>query len=73
MSGGNGVNTQCMANLTRDVNDLKHGQTTLRQTLAEHHSSVMGHRILIGDLEDRVRRIAQHLNLSPAAAPSRGT
>jgi hypothetical protein len=58
--------TQQLANLTRDVNDLNHGQATLRQTLTEYHSSVIGHGILIGNLEDRVRRIEQHLNLSPA-------
>jgi hypothetical protein len=60
--------------LTRDVHDLKRdvkvlgdGQATLRQTLTEYHSSVIGHGILISQLEDRVRRIEHHLNLPPAA------
>jgi hypothetical protein len=49
------------------VNDLHDGQATLRQTFTEYHSSVIGHGILISQLEDRVRRIEQHLTLSPAA------
>ncbi len=59
--------TRQLADLTRGVNDLHDGQATLRQTLTEYHSSVIGHGILISQLEDRVRRIEQHLNLSPAA------
>jgi ABC-type transporter Mla subunit MlaD len=53
---------------TRQLNDLAYGQTTLRQTLTEYHSSVIGHGILISHLEDRVRRIEHHLNLPPAEA-----
>jgi hypothetical protein len=59
--------TRDVNNLTRDVKDLTYGQTTLRQTLTEYHSSVIGHGILISHLEDRVRRIEHHLNLPPAA------
>ena len=49
--------TQDVKDLTRGVNDLHDGQATLRQTLTEYHSSVIGHGILISQLEDRVRRI----------------
>jgi hypothetical protein len=52
---------------SRQLADLTHGQTTLRQTLTEYHASVMGHSILISQLEDRVRRIEHHLNLPSAA------
>jgi ABC-type transporter Mla subunit MlaD len=52
--------------LTGDVKDLAYGQSTLRQTVTEYHSSVIGHGILISHLEDRVRRIEHHLNLPPA-------
>ena len=52
---------------SRQLGDLTHGQATLRQTLTEYHASVMGHGILISQLEDRVRRIEQHLDLSPLA------
>jgi chromosome segregation ATPase len=66
--------TRDVHDLKRDVHDLKRdvkvlgdGQATLRQTLTEYHSSVIGHGILISQLEDRVRRIEHHLNLPPAA------
>jgi hypothetical protein len=52
---------------TRQLNDLAYGQTTLRQTVTEYHSSVIGHCILISHLEDRVRRIEHHLNPPPAS------
>ncbi|MEZ5803859.1 MAG: hypothetical protein R3E51_10510 [Rhizobiaceae bacterium] len=35
----------------------------LRRAVMEYHSSVVGHGILISDLEARVRRVEQHLNL----------
>jgi hypothetical protein len=59
--------TRDVNSLARDVKDLTYGQTTLRQTLTEYHSSVIGHGIPISHLEDRVRRIECHLNLPPAA------
>ena len=59
--------TRDMTEVKRDMTEVKQGQASLRQTLTEYHSSVMGHGILFSNLEDRVRRIEQHLNLSPAA------
>jgi hypothetical protein len=59
--------TRILGDHTCVLNDLHDGQVTLRQTLTEYHSSVIGHGILISQLEDPVRRIEQHLNLSPAA------
>jgi signal transduction histidine kinase len=35
----------------------------LRQTVTHYHSSVVGHGILISDLEARVRRVEKHLDL----------
>ena len=35
----------------------------LRRAVVEYHSSVVGHGILISELEARVRRVEQHLNL----------
>jgi myosin heavy subunit len=35
----------------------------LRRAVVEYHSAVIGHGILISDLEARTRRIEQHLNL----------
>ena len=35
----------------------------LRRAVVEYHSAVVGHGMLIGELEARTRRIEQHLNL----------
>ena len=40
----------------------------VRRALIEYHSSVVGHGILISELQDRVRRLEQHLNL-PSPGP----
>ena len=37
--------------------------TGLRRTVVAYHSSVIGHGILISELEARVRRVEQHLDL----------
>jgi hypothetical protein len=47
----------------RKLENLEHGQTSLRQAVTEYHSSVMGHGILISELDRRVRRIEDHLSL----------
>jgi hypothetical protein len=39
----------------------------VRRALTEYHSAVVGHGILISDLEERVQRIEQHLDISPGA------
>ena len=52
---------------SRKFDDLEHGQVTARQTLTQYHASVMGHGILFSELEHRVRRIEEHLNLPPVA------
>jgi chromosome segregation ATPase len=38
----------------------------LREAMTNYHASVLGHGILIGELEERVRRIERHLKLDPA-------
>jgi hypothetical protein len=53
--------------LDRRVNDLSGEVKTLRQTVIEYHSSVLGHGILISDLDARLRRVEQHLDLSHTA------
>jgi hypothetical protein len=35
----------------------------LRRAVVEYHSAVLGHGVLIGELEARARRIEQHLSL----------
>lgn len=54
----------------RDLRDTKADKADvqgLRAALTEYHSAVIGHGVLIGDLEDRVRRIERHLGFAPAA------
>lgn len=40
----------------------------LRRAVIEYHTTAIGHGILISDLEARVRRVEQHLNLLPPDA-----
>ena len=40
----------------------------LRRAVVDYHSSVIGHGILISDLDARLRRVQQHLNLPPIIA-----
>lgn len=41
----------------------------LRRAVIEYHTSVVGHGVLISDLEARMRRVEQHLNL-PSLNPA---
>jgi hypothetical protein len=41
----------------------------LRRAVIEYHTSVIGHGVLISELEARVRRVEQHLNL-PSLSPT---
>lgn len=36
----------------------------LRRAVVEYHTSVIGHGVLISELEARLRRVEQHLNLA---------
>jgi adenosine deaminase len=74
-----GTHSTKLDNLTRVVNDhtlllhehggrladIESGQTSLRQAVVDYHSSVIGHGILISELDHRVRRIEEHLHLPP--------
>ncbi len=40
----------------------------LRRAVVEYHSAVIGHGVIISELEARVRRMEQHLNLPPLGA-----
>jgi hypothetical protein len=35
----------------------------LRRAVVDYHTSVIGHGVIIGEIEARVRRVEQHLNL----------
>jgi hypothetical protein len=37
----------------------------LRRAVIDYHTSVVGHGIIISELEERLRRVEQHLNMPP--------
>jgi signal transduction histidine kinase len=49
-----------IATIRKEVGEQVAG---LRRAVVEYHSSVIGHGVLISELEARVRRVEQHLNL----------
>ena len=40
--------------------------THLNRAVVEYHSSAVGHGVLISEFEERLRRVEQHLKLSPS-------
>jgi hypothetical protein len=51
-----------ISGLRKETNEQISG---LRRAVMEYHSSVIGHGMLISELEARVRRVEQHLDLPP--------
>jgi len=49
-----------IATIRKEVGEQVAG---LRRAVVEYHSSVIGHGVLISELEARVRRVEQHLDL----------
>ncbi len=54
----------------RKLDGLAEDVSSLRQTVTHYHGSVLGHAFLITELEQRVRRIENHLELPPSAPAS---
>ena len=58
-----------MVEMRRELTEMRGTMATkgdlaeLRQTITHYHSSVVGHGILISDLEARIRRVEEHLDL----------
>lgn len=52
-----------MMALRKDMGDRIVG---LRRAVVEYHTSVIGHGVLISELEARLRRVEQHLDLPEA-------
>ena len=48
--------------------DLGEQIVGLRRAVIEYHTSTIGHGILITELEARLRRVEQHLNIEPPEA-----
>jgi len=59
--------TLTLAEHGRRFDDLTGQVQFLREAVTDYHASVMGHGILISELDARVRRIERHLDLPPAA------
>jgi hypothetical protein len=51
------------ADIQKTRKELGEQITGLRRSVMEYHSSVIGHGVLISDLEARLRRVEQHLDL----------
>ena len=46
------------------LDDLATSLASLREAMTNYHSTVLGHGILISELDERVRRIERHLRLA---------
>lgn len=58
---------ETLADHSRELAELRFGLTDLRSTVVNYHGSVLGHGILISELEARIARVERHLELPPAA------
>ena len=54
---------ETVARHDRKLDDLAVGLASLREAVINYHATVLGHGILISELDERVRRIERHLNL----------
>jgi len=53
------------ARLNGRLDDLDASVEDLRSAVRDYHTTVAGHGILYGELEQRIRRIERHLKLEP--------
>lgn len=53
------------AKLDRTRKDLSEQIAGLRRSVVEYHTSVVGHGVLISELEGRLRRVEQRLDIEP--------
>lgn len=56
--------------LETEMQTVKQDIADLRQAVTQYQSSVLGHGILIPELEFRMRRVENHLDLPPPRPPS---
>lgn len=55
-----------ISDIRSEIRDIRSEIGGLRRQVTEYHSSVLGHGILISELDQRVRRLEEHLGLPPA-------
>ena len=48
------------------LDDVAVGLSDLRSAVTNYHGAVLGHGIMLSELDERVRRIERHLKLEPA-------
>ncbi|MDK9721341.1 MAG: hypothetical protein OEL53_09180 [Rhodospirillales bacterium] len=53
--------------LSQGIASVRSEVADLRQAVTQYHSAVLGHGILISELDGRLRKVERHLGLSPAA------
>lgn len=46
-----------------DIVILKREAASLRQAITDYHGSVLGHGVLLTELEERLARVERHLDL----------
>jgi predicted nucleic acid-binding Zn-ribbon protein len=62
------LRAEVASDLTSTRKELTQQIVGLRRAVIDYHTSVIGHGVLISDLEARVRRVEQHLNLPSLSA-----
>ncbi|MGC2411379.1 MAG: hypothetical protein WA459_01610 [Stellaceae bacterium] len=50
----------------RKLDDVAAGLSDLRAAVTNYHGAVLGHGIMLSELDERVRRIERHLKLESA-------
>ena len=53
--------------IDRKLGEMSADIAGLREAVTNYHASVLGHGIMLSELDERVRRIERHLNLEPTA------
>ena len=56
--------TRRLDTLTLEVANIRHDLNMLRVAVRDYHGAVIGHGLQLTELDERVRRIEQHLGLS---------
>lgn len=62
-SDGQSLRADVVSDLMQVEKRLGEQIATLRRAVMEYHSSAIGHGVLYGELEERLRRVEAHLNL----------
>jgi hypothetical protein len=53
--------------LDRKLGEMSADSAGLREAVTNYHASVLGHGIMLSELDERVRRSERHLKLEPAS------